>query len=94
MTEAEVAARMRCSRSKIKALRLSGKLPYLPGRPVLIDEKDLNEYLERIKCQTHRTLNEPAMASITSTGQSSAWENGSALALKIWNKRRASFPDG
>lgn len=49
MMEAEVAAVLRCSREKVKRLRFSGKLPYIPGRPVLIDETDLLAYIEASK---------------------------------------------
>lgn len=49
LTEAEVAERLRCSKSKVKRLRLGGKLAYLPGRPVLIDEADLAAYLNSVK---------------------------------------------
>lgn len=45
LTEIEAAERLHCSTSKIKRLRLSGQLPYLPGRPVLVDEKDLDQYV-------------------------------------------------
>ncbi|MEO1911763.1 MAG: helix-turn-helix domain-containing protein [Paracoccus sp. (in: a-proteobacteria)] len=45
LTEPEVAEILRCSTSKIKRLRLGGKLAYIPGRPVLISETDLNGYL-------------------------------------------------
>lgn len=48
-TEIEVAEMLRCSTSKVKRLRLSGALAYIPGRPVLVAEPDLTEYLERIK---------------------------------------------
>lgn len=51
LTEAEVAERLRCSRSKVKRLRLSGCLAYLPGRPVLVDEADLAAYLDSVKRQ-------------------------------------------
>ncbi|WP_244541315.1 helix-turn-helix domain-containing protein [Rhizobium tibeticum] len=51
MTEPEVAAILRCSREKIKRLRLAGKLAYLPGRPVLIDEADLASYIEAEKAR-------------------------------------------
>lgn len=51
LTEAEVAERLRCSTSKVKRLRLSGKLAYLPGRPVLVDEADLAAYLDSVKRQ-------------------------------------------
>lgn len=46
LTEMEVAETLRCSPSKVKRLRLSGKLAYIPGRPPLVREEDLNEYLE------------------------------------------------
>mgnify|MGYP000881535323 FL=1 len=49
LTEPEVAEILRCSRSKIKRLRLSGALAYIPGRPVLVAETDLAEYLDRLK---------------------------------------------
>lgn len=46
LTEAEVAERLGCSRTTVKRLRLSGRLTYLPGRPVLVDEADLAAYLD------------------------------------------------
>lgn len=46
LTEPEVAERLRCSTSKVKRLRLSGCLAYVPGRPVLISESDLSAYIE------------------------------------------------
>jgi hypothetical protein len=45
LTEKEVAERMRWTLSKVKRLRLTGKLPYVPGRPPMIDEADLEAYL-------------------------------------------------
>lgn len=52
LTEPEAATIMRCSREKIKRLRLSGKLAYLPGRPVLIDERDLLALIDNMKTAT------------------------------------------
>jgi excisionase family DNA binding protein len=49
LTEREVAERMRCSTSKVKRLRFTGGLPYIPGRPVLISEADLEEFLNARK---------------------------------------------
>ncbi|MER9166212.1 helix-turn-helix domain-containing protein [Mesorhizobium australicum] len=49
LTQEEVAALLRCSTSKVKRLRLSGQLAYLPGRPVMIEETDLEKYLESVK---------------------------------------------
>nr|RAV97908.1 DNA-binding protein [Aerococcus urinae] len=51
LTEPEVAERLRCSREKVKRLRLSGKLAYIPGRPLLVDEVDLAAYLASIRRQ-------------------------------------------
>ncbi len=50
LTQTEVAARLCCSLSKVAALRRNGLLKYLPGRPVLIDDADLNRYVEQSKC--------------------------------------------
>jgi hypothetical protein len=49
LTEREVADRLRCSLPKVKRLRLTGKLTYLPGRPPLIDEEDLAAYIALAK---------------------------------------------
>ena len=49
LLESEVAQILRCSTEKVKRLRLSGKLAYQPGRPVLVDEADLLAYLESAK---------------------------------------------
>lgn len=45
LIEAEVAEILRCSTTKVKRLRLSGQLPFLPGRPVLISTDDLDAYI-------------------------------------------------
>jgi hypothetical protein len=49
LTEREVADRLRCSLPKVKRLRLTGKLTYLPGRPPLVDEEDLAAYIALAK---------------------------------------------
>lgn len=49
LLEREVARRLRCSTSKVKRLRLSGELAYLPGRPVLIAAKDVQDYIDRVR---------------------------------------------
>lgn len=41
LTEAEAAALLGVTKSKIKRLRKIGGLPFLKGRPVLIEEDDL-----------------------------------------------------
>lgn len=49
LTESEAADLLRCSREKIKRLRLSGQIRYIPGRPILIDEEDLKAFIETQK---------------------------------------------
>lgn len=49
LTEPEVAEILRCSCQKVKRLRLSGDLPYIPGRPNLILEEDLADYISRAR---------------------------------------------
>ena len=60
LTEAEVAAILRCRPSKVKGLRMSGRLPYLPLRPPMIEEADLHAYIEWEK--RRRELPEPTPA--------------------------------
>ncbi|WP_455977514.1 helix-turn-helix domain-containing protein [Methylorubrum populi] len=45
-TEAEVAERLNCSVARIRKLRAAGRLAYLPGRPVLIIERDFTAFVE------------------------------------------------
>jgi hypothetical protein len=45
LLEAEAAALLRCSCSHVKLLRLERKLGYFRGRPVTIEEKDLEIYV-------------------------------------------------
>ncbi len=62
LTQPEVADILRCSTSKITRLRLSGQLSYIPGRPVLISESDLNDYLqERTRRAEARTTKKVVM---------------------------------
>ena len=45
LTQEEAAERLGCSTSKIKRLRVGRRLTYIPGRPILIDEADLETYI-------------------------------------------------
>jgi len=49
LTDEEVAARLRCKPKTVQRLRLTGKLPYLPHRPPMVDAADLDAYVEREK---------------------------------------------
>jgi hypothetical protein len=50
LTQPETAELLRCSTSKVSQLRFSGKLAYIPGRPVLIEESDIRQYLDSYRC--------------------------------------------
>ncbi len=47
LTDGEIAELLRCKPAKVKRLRLSGKLPYLRGRPSMTLESDVEAYVER-----------------------------------------------
>jgi excisionase family DNA binding protein len=47
LTEAEVAERLRCSVSKIRKLRYDGRMAFIPGRPVLVLEREVEAYERR-----------------------------------------------
>jgi excisionase family DNA binding protein len=86
LLESEVAKRLRCSTSKVKRLRLNGELAYLPGRPVLIDEADVEAYLESAKQRGHRRIKDK-QAQPAFTGPSASTESGAARALRVWQAR-------
>jgi excisionase family DNA binding protein len=84
LTEAEAAEQLRCSTDKIKRLRLTGKLKYLPGRPVLIKEADLGEYIES---NMVRDKPEPAKKPVASEADMDA---ASQLAKRLWIRRQVA----
>ena len=78
LLEVEVAELLRCSTTKVKRLRLSGKLAYVPGRPVLIAETDLDDYIQR---EREASVQAP---SATETPQ----DDAVAWALRVVNRGR------
>ena len=93
LTESEVAERLRCSPYTVARLRKRGRLPYIPGRPVLIDEADLLAYLECMKCRP-QTSDKQTTAPGTSTGPKADEPSAEQLARKIFLKRRLSSVTG
>ncbi|OWK20227.1 hypothetical protein AJ88_31875 [Mesorhizobium amorphae CCBAU 01583] len=85
LTQIEVARLLRCSASKVKRLRKSGKLAYLPGRPVLVDEADLEAYKESIK---RHALPAPLRKALAATKKKPEPESPSALARRLWLARK------
>jgi hypothetical protein len=55
LTEREAAGILGCSKWKVHDLRISGKLSYLPSRPVAISRRSVDRYLEN---ERHRKESE------------------------------------
>ncbi|KAA3447129.1 DNA-binding protein [Mesorhizobium sp. SARCC-RB16n] len=86
LTQEEVAERLRCSVAKVKRLRFTGQLAYLPGRPVLIEEADLEKYLEGIKRQAKPIATKPEKSA------KPALEDPAVLAKRIfWARQNFQF---
>ena len=86
LTDNEVAEILRCSVSKVRALRRKGELAYLKRRPPLITVSDLKVYLEGIKVRAKTPP--PEMP------KSEAFKLGHEKAQEIWKKYRAKHPSG
>ncbi|WP_315918645.1 helix-turn-helix domain-containing protein [Mesorhizobium sp. SP-1A] len=96
LTEKEVADKLRCSTSKVKRLRLDGKLAYLPGRPVMIREGDLNAYIESALCR-NPPIEAKEQSARTSKSRAAVKEKGydpAATARRIWILRRLRAKNG
>lgn len=85
LTEEEVAVLLRCSSAKIKRLRLSGAIAYLPGRPPLILRDDLNAYLEGARRKAAKKRGpEPG----TPEAHEEGFEEARRRARRNWLRRR------
>lgn len=89
LTENEVAARLRCSASKVKRLRLDGKLAYFKGRPVLIDEADVDAYLESLRIRAEQK----AAISAPKEKPKAMRESPAARAMRVWMRRQNALKD-
>lgn len=75
LLEAEAGALLRRSCGHVKRLRLERKLGYIPGRPVTIDEKDLEIYVAWAKRRRVLRDERPKASKIKRTkGQSETFE--------------------
>ena len=92
LTEKEVADKLRCSTSKVKRLRLDGKLAYLPGRPVMIRETDLNAYIESALCRNPpiETKGRPERTPKSRVAAKEKEYDPVEAARKIWIRKRLS----
>ena len=84
LLEREAAERLRISRWAVRALRLSGELPYLPGRPIRIDERDLDAYIDRLR----RKVEAKALVAASPPPQGPATYEAAARALAMNNLLR------
>jgi hypothetical protein len=90
LTEPEVAERLRCSTSKIKRIRQAGLLAYIPGRPLLIDEADLIDCINRLKTTLKRPTAEAAPVPTRSHDEAVSDARAWALAQRAKDQRRAA----
>ena len=90
LTEPEVADRLRCSVSKVKRLRLSGRLPFINGRPVLIDEADLLSFIASEKQgATVRPMSSGSFqVDVPAQRGPSTTEAPGAIAQRLWQLRQ------
>jgi hypothetical protein len=87
LTDHEMAAYLRKTKTTIQRMRLQGGLPYIPGRPPLVSKADFLKYIESLK-QTKKT--EPVkkpFAEMTSTEQAIAARER-AMKMKLKPVRR------
>jgi len=82
LTDEEAAERMQWTSSKIKRLRLTGKLPYYPGRPPKIDAADL------VLLKTQRKQEEEARATARYSAAGSPEDEMGRRARHAWLKMR------
>lgn len=92
LTDAEAAARLGRSAEHVQRLRLNGLLPYLPGRPPLIDEADLLAYVDA----KHRAAAEERQPPAPGTPEHEEMVAARMhrLALKNWHRRHGSRQAG
>ena len=56
LLQSEVAEILRCGDSTVKRLRITGKLAYIPGRPVKIRESELLAFIEATTVRAKPTV--------------------------------------
>jgi hypothetical protein len=101
LTEPEVAEILRCSTSKVKRLRLGGKLTYLKGRPVLVRQQDLDAYLASVTRGKPPASTEAAASPELDIVEQLRQKNAATMDARTWalnqmfkRERRASQKAG
>lgn len=96
LTDREAAERMGWSKQKIQRLRLTGQLPFYPGRPPLIEPADLEKL--KIRRVTPEVTTEsapsaaPAPHSLAPSTLAAEIEKAKQLARRKWLRMRHNFP--
>ncbi|WP_160292313.1 helix-turn-helix domain-containing protein [Brucella anthropi] len=88
LKDAEVAEILRCTESGVKHLRLTGKLPYLPGRPPLIDRRDLRQWIDDRKIRATKSL------AKASSPDPEALKRAREKAREVWMKKEQKSRSG
>ncbi len=88
LKDAEVAEILRCAERGVKHLRLSGKLPYLPGRPALIDREDLRRWIDDRKIRATKSLVE------ASSPDPEALKRAREKAREVWMRKQQKSRSG
>lgn len=86
LTQAEAAERLSCTNSKVARLRKAGAIPYFPGRPVLIDEADIDAYVKRVEIAAQQS----AEAKQPRNRESDPIGDAGIRARRVWLARRLS----
>ncbi|MAN78366.1 MAG: DNA-binding protein [Rhizobiales bacterium] len=82
LTEPEVAHMLRCSTSKIKRLRLSGKLAYLPGRPLYVEYQAVIDYINAARVPAKYKAVDPTTPSGNAEMERRSREEARAWAIR------------
>jgi len=85
LTQTEVADLLRCSVSKVERLRREGALPYLPGRPVMIELADVLAHVERQKARSRLLA---ARKAEPKTSHAAATQRAKRAVRKLTLKKR------
>tara|TARA_R110002153_G_scaffold80035_3_gene203894 strand:- start:9 stop:305 length:297 start_codon:yes stop_codon:yes gene_type:complete len=95
LTQKDVAKMLNKSEDHVKRLRLAGKIPFIPGRPVLMDETDVLNYLKRAKQWNHnlaRTITATTKSSIMTRNRNMSEDK--AFVQKMRLKRTTASRSG
>jgi hypothetical protein len=89
LTQDEVAVILKCKSGKVAKLRKFGQLAYLPGRPVKIEEKELQRYLDDERARKQKPKLSQAEATALLQEAARVWARNAVLTDLIRKRARA-----